>query len=191
MTARKFLPFLPVLLLALLALSGLSSCGENALTKATREHREAFAVADDDSIQSYLRANNYTTYTRTDDGVYIVPLVKGPGTGPDIVAGKQVRVKYIGRIISVNPLYLNRGTNGVPGNIFDNSSDNHTTCGCAIFTIGSGIVAGFSEGLTYLHQGDRALLLIPSQQAYGPSAVGAILPDSSLAFDVEILEVSP
>ena len=193
MNTRQFLPFLPVLLLALLAVGSLSGCGENAFTKQTREHQEQYATIDDDTIRSYLRQHNYPTYTRTDDGVYIVPLVKG--SGPADTTGKQVRVKYIGRILSINSAYSYLTTGPIPGNVFDNSTDNRTACGCAVFTVGSGLVAGFSEGLTYMRQGDRSLLLLPSQQAYGPngnvSGGGySIYPDSALLFDVELLEVS-
>lgn len=194
MTVRQLFSFLPVLLLALTAASGLSGCGDNAFTKATRDHQNQYSVIDEDTIQSYLKRNNYTTYTRTDDGVYIVPLVKGTSTTP-ITAGKQVRVRYTGRVLSVNSLYVGRSP--APGQQFDSSFDNHTACGCAVFTLVSsttssgGVIPGFLEGLTYMHVGDRALILIPSQQGYGPAPVNTpILPDSSLLFDVEVLEVS-
>ena len=82
------------------------------------------------------------------------------------------------------------------GTIFDNSADNHTPCGCAVFTGGSGAIAGFSEGLLLMRKGDRKLLLIPSRLAYGPSGstdrqTGATIipPDSALMFDIEILDV--
>ena len=55
MNVRHLFSFLPVLLLALTAAGGLSSCGDNALTKATREHQDQYNVIDDDTIQSYLR----------------------------------------------------------------------------------------------------------------------------------------
>jgi FKBP-type peptidyl-prolyl cis-trans isomerase len=77
-----------------------------------------------------------------------------------------------------------------PGTIFDNSSDNGTECGCAIFTAGAGNIAGFSEGLLLMRKGDRKLLLIPSRLGYGPGGQsGSIPPDSVLMFDVEVLDV--
>ena len=192
MNVRQLLYLLPVLLTLLTAAGSLSGCGETAYSKSVREHAEAYATIDDDSIQHYLKNNNYTTYTRTDDGVYIVPISKG--TGPAIATGKQVRVKYVGRVLSINPTYTNYGQAPTVGQVFDNSSENHTACGCIVATVGTGLVSGFSEGLTYLHGGDRALLLIPSQQAYGAAGnasnnIFSIYPDSSLLFDVEVLEV--
>ena len=193
MNVRQLLYLFPVLLTLLTAAGSLSGCGETAYSKSTREHAESYATIDEDTIQHYLANNKLTTYTRTDDGVYIVPMTKG--TGPAITTGKQVRLKYVGRILSINPAYLNAGQAPITGQTFDNSSENHTACGCIVATVGTGLVAGFSEGLTYLHQGDRALLLIPSQQAYGPvgntsNNVYSIYPDSSLLFDVEVLEVA-
>ena len=200
MKLRTYFSLLPVLL-ALLAGSSLSSCGENAITKATREHQEQFAVADDDSIQAYLKRHSYTQYTRTDDGVYIVPITKGTGTTP-IVNGSQVTMRYVGRVVSVNPAYYNLGFGPVPGKVFENTYENRTACGCVTFALiprvgNSGVAPGFVEGMTYLHQGDRALLIIPSQQAYGPngnpssSTTYSIYPDSSLLFDIEVIAIGP
>jgi len=181
----------PVLLLALSALGSLSGCGENAITKATREQREKYAALDNDSLQAYLKRNKYTTYTRTDKGVFIVPLTPGTGSSA-IVNGSQVRIQYVGRVLTVNQSYYAIAVGPVPGKVFDSSFDNRTACGCATFTVGSGLVSGFSEGLTYLRKGSRALLLIPSAQAYGPGgSSGSIYPDSSLLFDVTVLDVSP
>lgn len=181
------------LAVALLALTGLlGSCGENAFTKAAREHEDQYRTIDEDTIQSYLRRNNLTSYKRTDSGLFIadVPGVTNPNPGPPVQAGNQVRVKYIGR-------YLSSGAANVvrPGTIFDNSADNRTACGCVVFTAGTGTVAGFSEGLLQMRQGDRKLLLIPSRLGYGPSGQAtsngtyAIYPDAVLLFDVEVLQV--
>jgi FKBP-type peptidyl-prolyl cis-trans isomerase len=51
------------------------------------------------------------------------------------------------------------------------------------------LIMGLEEGLTYLHQGDKARLWIPSDLAYGSEGRGLIPPDTDLVFDVEILEV--
>jgi FKBP-type peptidyl-prolyl cis-trans isomerase len=124
-----------------------------------------------------------------------VPLAEGQGT--PVTAGKQVSVKYIGRFLSNG---AHPGSTGYPaspgdarfpaGAIFDNSADNRTACGCAIFTAGSGAIPGFSEGLLLMRKGDRKLLLIPSRLGYGTQGQqGQIPPDAALLFDVEILDV--
>ena len=180
----------------LLAAPALWSCNtETTFQKTLRLHQEQLQVIDEDTIQHYLQRNNLqAAATRTNSGLYVVPLVAGQGT--QVTAGRQVRVKYIGRFLSNG---AHASTTGYPasfgdprypaGAIFDNSSDNHTACGCTVFTAGSGAIAGFSEGLLLMRQGDRKLLLIPSRLAYGVNGSAGIPPDSALAFDVEVLEV--
>jgi len=183
--------FLAVALL--LAAPALWSCNtETDYARSVREHEEQYKIIDNDTIQSYLRRNNYLSSAQpTGSGLYIVTLTEGQGT--PVTAGKQVRVRYIGRFLG------NSYNNSLfpPGGIFDNSSENRTACGCAVFTAGSGTIAGFSEGLLTMKAGDRKLLLIPSRLAYGPSGqvnssnTGySIPPDAILSFDIEVLSVS-
>ncbi|WP_345236598.1 FKBP-type peptidyl-prolyl cis-trans isomerase [Hymenobacter saemangeumensis] len=187
---------LPSLLLGfvlLLSAPALWSCStETSFARTLREHQEKYKVIDDDTIQSYLRRNNYLSRSEaTGTGLHLVTIENGQGR--QVTAGKQVRVKYIGRFL--NNSYSN--TLFAPGSIFDNSTENRTVCGCAVFTAGSGTVAGFSEGLLRMRERDRKLLLIPSRLGYGPNGQlnsnnsGYIIPpDATLLFDVEILSVS-
>ena len=181
----------------LLAAPALWSCNtETTFQKTLRLHQEQLRIIDEDTIQRYLQRNKLqTTATRTGSGLYVVPLVAGQG--PAVTVGRQVRVKYIGRVLSNGAHPSSTGypaSAGDPrypaGAIFDNSTENRTACGCAVFTAGSGAIAGFSEGLLLMRQGDRKLLLIPSRLAYGPTGQNPnIPPDSALVFDVEVLEV--
>lgn len=189
-----------LLLLALgllLAAPALWSCNtETTYQKQLREHDELMRRIDEDTIRNYLTRNNLLTKaTRTNSGLYVVTQTEG--TGPAVTTGKRVRVKYIGRFLSNG---AQPGSTGYPasggnpnfpaGAIFDNSADNRTDCKCSVFTAGSGAIAGFSEGLLLMRQGDRKLLLIPSRLAYGTTGQqGSIPPDAALMFDVEILEV--
>ena len=180
----------------LLTAPALWSCNtETASTKVLREHEEKMTRIDEDTIRNYLVRNNLmNSATRTNSGVYVATVVAGTGT--PVTTGKQVRVKYVGRFLSNG---AQPGSSGYPasfgnpsfpqGSIFDNSADNRTECGCAVFTAGSGTKPGFDEGLRLLRQGDRKLLLIPSRLMYGPAGSTGIPPDSALMFDVEVLEV--
>lgn len=173
-------------LLLLLVAPALWSCnGQTAYSKATQDHQDLYRAIDDTIIQHYLARHNYTaaTYKRTDSGLYLVTLKSG--TGPAATVGKQVTVKYVGRYIS----------RGIEGYIFDNSADNHTSCGCGSGTVGtfaSGYAAGsgINEALQLMHQGDRVLLFIPSYLAYGPTGNGSVPADTPLLFDMELLTVS-
>lgn len=182
----------------LLAAPALWSCNsETSYQKTLREHEIQMRAIDEDTIKNYLVRNNLMSKaTRTNSGLYVVTLTEGQG--PQVTTGKQVRVKYIGRFLSNGAHPSSSGypaSSGNPnypaGSIFDNSADNRTECGCAVFTAGSGTVAGFSEGLLLMRKGDRKLLLVPSRLAYGPSGQqGSIPPDAALMFDIEVLDVN-
>lgn len=172
-----------VALILLLATPAFWSCStETAAVKDDREHTEAYKVIDDTLIQGYLNRNRITNYTRTNSGLYLIPVTEG--TGATVSTGKTVTVRYIGR-------YLGYALNG---RIFENSTDNHSACGCAPFVVGQQI-AGWNEGLQLMRQGDRKVLLIPSYLAYGRygSVAGLgndLFEDQPLMFDMEIISVS-
>ncbi len=188
--------YLTLALSLLLAMPALWSCNtETTLQKSLREHDEIMRVIDEDTIQKYLLRNDIKNAMRTNSGLYVVPLAEG--TGPQVTVGKQVSVRYVGRLLSNG---AQPGSTGYPaspgdgrfpaGSIFDNSSENRTECGCAVFTAGSGAIAGFSEGLLLMKKGDRKLLLIPSRLGYGTQgSTGSIPPDSALLFDIEVLDI--
>lgn len=55
------------------------------------------------------------------------------------------------------------------------------------FTIGSGVIKGWSEGVKLLKVGSRAKFTIPSDLAYGDRGRGTIPGKATLIFDVELL----
>lgn len=180
----------------LLGAPALWSCNsQTTYQKQLAEHDSQMRSIDEDTIQSYLRRNQLlASATRTSSGLYLVPLVNG--TGPQVTKGAQVQLKYVGRFLSNGAHPESSGYPASLGNptypqgtIFDNSADNKTQCGCAIFTGGSGAIPGFNEALLLMRKGDRKLLLLPSRLAYGPGGSTGIPPDSALMFDVEILDI--
>ena len=187
----------------LLTAPALWSCNsQTTLQKQVQEHQDQINRIDEDTIQSYLRRHDLVNKsTRTNSGLYVVS--QNDGNGPLATLGRSVRIKYVGRFLSngAHPAstgYPASGGNGFfpAGAIFDNSADNHSSCGCAVFTAGSGAVAGFNEGLLLMRKGDRKLLLLPSRLAYGaggsrdPYTQQTVVPaDAALLFDVEVLDV--
>lgn len=169
---------------------------QTAYQKQLAEHENQLKAIDEDTIRNYLTRNSLLTKaTRTNSGLYVVPLVEGQGT--QVTAGKKVRIKYIGRFLSNG---AQPGSSGYPpsagdarfpaGAIFDNTANNRTACGCAVLTQGGDLVAGFNEGLLLMRQGERKLLLIPSRLGYGVrGSQGFIPPDAALLFDIEVLEI--
>jgi FKBP-type peptidyl-prolyl cis-trans isomerase len=58
----------------------------------------------------------------------------------------------------------------------------------AEFPIG-GVIAGFSEALRLMPVGSQWRIVIPSDIAYGPGGSGPIGPNSTLIFEIELLEI--
>lgn len=112
-------------------------------------------------------------YITTDSGLQYVILEEGDGEMPE--AGDLVSVNY-------------RGWLAEDGFQFDNSYDRGQPFE---FVLGQGsVIPGWDEGVALLSVGDKAQFVIPAELAYGPSGSGSIPPDSTLIFEVELLEIS-
>jgi FKBP-type peptidyl-prolyl cis-trans isomerase len=95
------------------------------------------------------------------------------GKGAEAVNGKAVTVHYTGT--------LKDGTK------FDSSVDRKEPF---TFTLGSGqVIKGWEQGIQGMKVGGKRKLTIPADLAYGNNAVGAIPANSTLIFEVELLEV--
>jgi peptidylprolyl isomerase len=95
------------------------------------------------------------------------------GKGAEAVNGKSVTVHYTGT--------LKDGTK------FDSSVDRKEPF---TFSLGSGqVIKGWEQGIQGMKVGGKRKLTIPPELAYGANAVGAIPANSTLIFDVELLEV--
>jgi FKBP-type peptidyl-prolyl cis-trans isomerase len=98
------------------------------------------------------------------------------GTGATAQAGDSVTVQYVGML-----------TNGT---VFD-ASANHGTTGFT-FNLGAGqVIKGWDEGVVGMKVGGTRELVIPASLGYGAQAVGSIPANSTLVFEVELLNVAP
>ncbi len=95
--------------------------------------------------------------------------------GSDKVASENsdVVINYTGKLIN--------------GSVFD-STDKHGKP--AQFNLAN-VIPGFREGLQKVGKGGKVKLYIPSNLGYGQQALPGIPPNSTLIFDVEILDVDP
>ena len=100
------------------------------------------------------------------------------GTGAQAQTGQQVSVHYTGWLYN----------DGVKGAKFDSSKDRNDPFG---FGLGAGmVIKGWDEGVQGMRVGGKRTLVIPPQLGYGArGAGGAIPPNATLMFDVELLGV--
>ena len=95
------------------------------------------------------------------------------GTGAEAVAGKKVTVNYVGTLTD--------------GTKFDSSIDRGQPF---TFTLGAGeVIKGWDQGVAGMKVGGERKLTIPPELGYGSSAQGSIPANSTLIFDVTLLDV--
>jgi FKBP-type peptidyl-prolyl cis-trans isomerase len=75
------------------------------------------------------------------------------------------------------------------GTVFDSS---HKRGRPFKFTIGIGqVIRGWDEGVMGMKVGEKAMLNISSDYAYGPSGAGGVIPpNANLNFEVELLSIN-
>jgi peptidylprolyl isomerase len=108
----------------------------------------------------------------TASGLQYTDETVGDGVSP--TAGQKVTVHYTGTFPD--------------GRKFDSSRDRSQPF---VFTIGKGqVIQGWDEGVMTMKVGGRRILTVPSHLGYGArGAGGAIPPNATLLFDVELLGV--
>ena len=110
--------------------------------------------------------------TTTPSGLQYSDIVVG--TGATAAPGNTVKVHYSGFLTS--------------GEKFDSSRDRGQPFS---FSLGAGqVIKGWDEGVAGMKTGGQRQLRIPPQLGYGAAgAGGAIPPNATLIFDVELLDV--
>jgi len=106
--------------------------------------------------------------TTTESGLQYEVLREGDGATP--TTENDVRLHYRGTLID--------------GTEFDASYGGDP----AVFPAG-GLIQGFTEALLLMQEGAHYRIVIPSEIAYGPNGSGSIGPNSTLIFEIELLEV--
>lgn len=106
-----------------------------------------------------------------DGGVSKTILKEGKGKIP--TTGQKVRVHYTGTLTT--------------GKKFDSSYDRNQPFE---FTIGSGVIEGWSIGVATMKVGERAKFALKSQYGYGKHGAGGLIPpNADLYFEIELLQI--
>jgi peptidylprolyl isomerase len=95
------------------------------------------------------------------------------GTGAEAVPGKTLSVHYTGKLEN--------------GKVFDSSVGKDPLT----FVLGSGqLIPGFEQGVTGMKAGGKRVITIPPSLGYGEQGAGeAIPPNSTLIFELELVDV--
>lgn len=140
-----------------------------------KQEREKVVVKDQKEEEMILKSflqHESIKQEPTNSGLYYIEEKKGNGKAPK--AGDRVIVNYTGTLIS--------------GKVFDSTLMRNEPFE---FTYGVGeVIQGWDEGLSYMREGGKARLIIPSHLAYGEKGYpGLIAPNSTLIFEIELIKV--
>ncbi|HEY3142136.1 MAG TPA: FKBP-type peptidyl-prolyl cis-trans isomerase [Acidimicrobiales bacterium] len=107
------------------------------------------------------------------DALEIETLIEGTGEGAAV--GDQVTVHYV-LVLADGAVVDESWSRGEPFSV----------------TLGEGsVIPGWEQGLIGAKAGERRRLVMGSDLAYGRNGAGPIPPSASLAFEVDIIAISP
>ncbi len=107
----------------------------------------------------------------TASGLQYKVITTGKGKAP--IETDRVTVHYVGKLID--------------GSVFDSSVARNEPMTFEV----NGVIPGWTEALLLMHEGDKWMIYIPQEIAYGErGAGGQIPPYSTLVFEVELIKVN-
>ena len=110
----------------------------------------------------------------TEDGIYYI--AQQSGNGPQVKLGDTITIHYEGRFLN--------------GRFFDSTRQRNEPLQ---FVYGQQwqVIGGLEKTIGMMHEGDKALVIIPSRQAFGTSgsSTGIIPPFTSVIYEIELISV--
>jgi len=163
-------------------------CADSITTLAQLQQEEQQKIVENQQkesslIEKYIKDNNWDT--KTVEGIYIKHLNKG--SGAKAKNGNKVKINYTGQLL--DGTYFDTSIESVAKeNKLYNSQRKYEPLE---FTIGTGqMIQGFEIAAKQLNKGGKAIVLLPSNLAYGARDMGIIKPYSPLIFTIEMVEIS-
>ena len=151
---------------------------EEELQKAYAEFQQEMQNKQlESNKQAQSSSDNFLTENKSKAGVKTTAsglqyLTTKEGTGKQPQATSVVKVHYTGKLVD--------------GTVFDSSVQRGEPIEFPL----NQVIPGWTAGLQLMKEGGKATLYIPSNLGYGAQGVpGTIPPNSTLIFDVELIEV--
>ena len=120
--------------------------------------------------EAALIKKKYANAIKTSSGLMYTVLKEGKGPMP--ARGALVEAHYTGRLVD--------------GTKFDSSVDRGHLFH---FVVGKGnVIKGWDEAFLSMKKGEKRILIIPPDLAYGERGAGSIPPNATLIFEVELLD---
>lgn len=143
---------------------------EEAFQKMKMDEMAAMQQQADDKLAAFIAENGITAQP-TESGLIYVYTKKGRGPKPGFK--QMVKVHYTGKLLD--------------GTVFDSSVERGEPIE---FQLGVGqVIPGWDEGIALMSKGEKGILYIPSNLAYGPRQAGELIkPFSNLMFEVELVD---
>lgn len=143
---------------------------EEAFQQKRMDEMEAMQKKSEEEFAAYLVENGITAQP-TESGLVYVCTQKGKGPKPS--KNQNVKVHYTGKLFD--------------GTVFDSSVERGEPIE---FPLGVGqVIPGWDEGIALMSKGEKGILYIPSNLAYGPRQAGDLIkPFSNLMFEVELVD---
>ena len=146
---------------------------EAKLVSASKAKAEAIAKSAQDEGDKYRADFTKGKDVKTTKSGLLYK-IENAGKGEAIKATDTVKVHYIGKLPN--------------GKVFDSSMERGQPVEFQL----NQVIPGWTEGLQLVKKGGKIQLVIPPELGYGKQGAGAsIPPNSTLIFDVEVLDVNP
>jgi peptidylprolyl isomerase len=161
---------------------------ENEVQQIEKEYTDKYKTAIDEKVVFFEKSK--ATASKSKSGLQYVILEKGSGKKP--TAGTNIFIHYAGFFENGTLFDSSIEQVAIDFGKFDESRKAQGGYAPIGFQAGKkeGMIPGFIEGIEKLSFGDRALLFIPANLAYGEGGAGngLIPPNTPLIFDITLLE---
>jgi FKBP-type peptidyl-prolyl cis-trans isomerase FkpA len=126
------------------------------------------------AVEEYLSSHNINA-PKTEKGTYVE--VKSAGDGPAVDSGKQVSVRYTGKLFP-------------SGKVFETNMTPPANEPIKFVVGRRSVIPGWDDGLKLFKKGGKGTLYVPAFMAYDAQRGPDGKPYSNLIFDIEIVDVT-